>query len=130
VKLLTITNADPRFYPLLGPFLASRDVVAYLGGHMWDDDGKAWTVAIGAGGVEGFIATIRGRGGVIKVQSCYATPAATEVTEALIRSVIKVTAPSPLTAVVRDEHAGRWLAEGFTVVQEKGRFFHLARKGA
>lgn len=129
MKLLTITNQDPRFYPLLGPFLASRDVVSYLGGHMWDDDGKAWTVAIGASGVGGFIGAIRGRGGVIKAQSCYAVPGHEAVIPALIRAVIDASSPSPLTAVVRGDHAGPWLAEGFTSVQDKGRFAHLVRKG-
>lgn len=129
MKLLAITNQDPLFYPLLGPFLASRDVVSYLGGHMWDDDGKAWTVAIGAGGVQGFIAAVRGRGGSVKVQSCYVVPGREDITADLIRAVAKGAAPSPLTAVVRADHAGPWLAEGFTSVQDTGRFAHLIRKG-
>jgi hypothetical protein len=129
VKLLTVSNQDRRFYPLLGPFLASRDVVSYLGGHMWDDDGKTWTVAIGDGGVEGFIAAVSGRGGVIKVQSCYTVPGGENIAGDLIRAVVTASAPSPLTAVVRADHAAPWLAEGFTAVQDKGRFAHLVRKG-
>ncbi|HLK77694.1 MAG TPA: hypothetical protein VKU77_29110 [Streptosporangiaceae bacterium] len=129
MKLLTLTNKDPRFYPLLGPFLASRDVVTYLGGHMWDDDAKTWTVAVGAGGVGGFIATVPGRGAV-RAQSCYAVPGSEgDVIPALIGAVIAAHAPSPLIAVVRADHAGPWLEAGFEVVADKGRFTHLARKG-
>ncbi|HEU4752519.1 MAG TPA: ParB/RepB/Spo0J family partition protein, partial [Armatimonadota bacterium] len=37
---MTLTNQDPEFYPLLGPYLSRREIVAELGGSVWDDDGK------------------------------------------------------------------------------------------
>jgi hypothetical protein len=128
VKLVTLTSQDPRFYPLMGPFLASRDVVAYLGGHMWDDEAKTWTVAISSEGIRGFIAAMASKG-VIKAQSCYVVAGEEDLTRDLIRAVVTAHAPSPLTAVVRADHAAPWLAEGFVPVQDKGRFIHLARRG-
>jgi phage terminase large subunit-like protein len=128
MKLVTLTSQDPRFYPLMGPFLANRDVVGYLGGHMWDDEAKTWTIAISGEGVRGFIATITA-GRAVKAQSCYVADGEDSLTGDLIRAVIAAHAPSALTAVVRADHTGPWLAEGFVPVQDKGRFIHLARRG-
>jgi hypothetical protein len=129
VKLLTITSADPRFYPLLGRFLANRDVVAYLGGHLWDDPAKTWTIAISGEGVRGFIATSPSRGAV-RAQSCYVLDGEDTLTGELIRAVIQAHAPSPVTAIVRADHAGPWHEEGFVTIADRGRFLHLARKGS
>lgn len=57
-----LTNADPDFYPLMGPYLSRRSIVDAIGGPVWDDDGKTWAVAIVDGKVAGFCGlTVTGR---------------------------------------------------------------------
>lgn len=53
-NLLRLTNKDPKFYKLLGPFLSRREVVKDLGYPVWDDDGKHWIVALRGKVVVGF----------------------------------------------------------------------------
>jgi len=49
-----LTNTDPEFYPLLGPFLAQRTVIAELGAPPYDDPGKVWFIALDGEQVMGF----------------------------------------------------------------------------
>lgn len=60
-----MANDDPRFYPLIGPFLSRREIVAELGFPVWDEEGKTWFVAIENGSAIGFCAVRRdGKGAV------------------------------------------------------------------
>ncbi|MFJ2024929.1 DUF3440 domain-containing protein [Streptomyces sp. NPDC087897] len=69
-----MTNTDPDFSPVVGPYLANRTVAKSLGGPIWDDPGKTWIVRLDASGdLAGFVA-VTGRG---KVESLYTAPAAT-----------------------------------------------------
>lgn len=52
--ILILTNEDPRFYALLGPYLARREIVAELGFPVYDDPGKVWFVALDGEAVAGF----------------------------------------------------------------------------
>ncbi len=54
VRVVTLTNADPEFYPLLGPFFAQRSVIAELGAPPYDDPGKLWFIALEDDQVVGF----------------------------------------------------------------------------
>jgi ribosomal protein S18 acetylase RimI-like enzyme len=54
LRLSVLTNADPRFYPTLGPYLARRDIVQALGGPLYDDPGKLWFVLEDDGRLAGF----------------------------------------------------------------------------
>lgn len=51
-----MTNDDPRFYMLLGPLIARREVVEELGSPVWDDDDKTWLIAHNDEGTLGFVA--------------------------------------------------------------------------
>lgn len=53
-----ITNREPEFYSVVGPYLSRREIVAELGAPVWDDDGKVWSLAVSEDArVLGFIAT-------------------------------------------------------------------------
>ena len=54
--IVRMANTGPGFYPLLGPYLASRQVAADLGEQPWDDPGKTWWVMAPGGAVAGFAA--------------------------------------------------------------------------
>ena len=56
VKITRMTNRDPGFYELVGPFLSRREIVAEIGAPIWDDDGKDWFVARRGKKVLGFAA--------------------------------------------------------------------------
>lgn len=58
VKIRRLNNQDAEFYPLLGPFLARREVVDAVGGPLWDDDEKQWFVAMEGRQVAGFGAVL------------------------------------------------------------------------
>lgn len=57
--VVELNNRDPRFYELLGPWLSRREIVAELGGAVWDDDDKEWIVAYDDGPV-GMVAYRKG----------------------------------------------------------------------
>lgn len=117
-----LTRDDPEFYPVMGPFLASRDVVRHVGGSIWDDPGKAWHVAVDGRDVAGFIATRTARGLVV-AESCYAVDGA--VMSDLIAAAIGAAAPSPLVTTVLRENSGVYLAAGFAQAGETTRFLKL-----
>jgi hypothetical protein len=58
VKIKSMTNKDADFYPTMGPFLSRRDIVASVGGPVWDEDDKAWFVAFQDQDLVGFGAVI------------------------------------------------------------------------
>jgi hypothetical protein len=125
-KFAALTNTDPDFYPVMGPFLSRREVVAAVGGPIWDEDGKTWIVARTRGGVDGFCAfTARGR--AWWVESLYTVTgdqalAARRVSEAVARF-----GPGrpQLQATVRQPHVPAYTAAGFTVVSQSANFTKL-----
>ncbi len=58
MELHLITNEDPNFYTLMGPYLSKREIVNTLGGPVWDDAGKVWCVATEQDRVCGFGAVV------------------------------------------------------------------------
>lgn len=121
-----IDKTDPEFYPLMGPFLASRDVVHQVGGPIWDDDGKTWLVARRDGAVTGFIALTK-RGARTVVESGYTVAGSPALMGRLVKAAVRHAGSTPLTATVRHEHTGAYTAAGFTVVEEKVNFVRLER---
>lgn len=54
MKIIKITNQDKEFYPLLGPYLANRDIEKAIGYQLYDDPGKVWVIAKNGRNVIGF----------------------------------------------------------------------------
>lgn len=52
-----IQHGDQRLWPLLGPFMCSREVHKELGGPIYSNDGVTWFLAVERGDVVGFCAT-------------------------------------------------------------------------
>lgn len=137
LQLITLTNTDKRFYPVIGPFLGRREVHRAVGGVIYDDDGKTWIVARSGHKVAGFIA-YRGQHGMITAESCYIArrdrdgdedPA---VREALLDALIQATAPSPITTMVPKAVAGIYTERRFTELPQKSttNFVRLVRSPA
>lgn len=132
-ELLTLTNADPRFYKLVGPFLGRREVHRAVGSPLWDDDGKTWLVLTSGKRVQGFL-SIRPQRGVVAVESCFITRRHDGHEDITVRSellaeLIKVTAPSPLTATVPKAAAAVYAEAGFAELPQKStkNFVHMVR---
>lgn len=131
--ITALTSDDPDFYPLIGPFLANRDVFRAVGDKIWDDPGKTWLVARGPHGtVTGFIGVRTARGGLTQFESCYTVEADSALARRLVQDALDRISPSPAAAVVlRGPMLEAYLAAGFTEVGEGTvRFAKIAHRGA
>lgn len=127
-EVIALTNADERFYPLLGPFLARREVVREVGAPLWDEDGKAW-VAITQGGKVAAFGAIANGNGHARFTSDYVLPAhrGGGLHRRLIRERLKATEGTPAVAVCSQAGLAAYLAEGFKPVRERGRYTEVRR---
>jgi len=129
-EIVTLTNQDPRFYPLLGPFLGRKEVHREIGAPPWDEDGKAWIVITEDGQVAAFGAVVNGKGHV-RFTSDYVLPAhrSKGLHGRLIRERLKATEGTPAIAVCSPAGLPAYLAEGFEPVRERGRYTEVRRAG-
>ncbi|MCB9441191.1 MAG: hypothetical protein H6523_13195 [Mycolicibacterium sp.] len=123
-ELITLTNADPRFYELVGPFIGRRDVHRAVGSAVYDDADKTWLVVLIGGEVAGFL-SYRGQRGSIAAESCYIARRNADGSEdpgvrmALLQKLIDITAPSPIQAMVPKAVVETYLDLGFTELPAK-----------
>lgn len=131
MKVIGMTNADPRFYPLLGPFLARREVAREVGAPLWDDDGKAWVVITGDDGAVAGFGAIVSRKGHARFTSDYVLPGCRGrgLHRRLVRERLKATEGTPAIAVCTGDGLRAYLAEGFAPARERGRFTEVRRAG-
>lgn len=109
-----ITNADPDFYRLLGPYLSRREIVAELGYPVWDEDGKTWLVDVTRGRVRGFVAYRTAEGKAI-LTSDYVLPdyRLRGVYRSLFAERMRLLDGVALTATVTKSAAAIYCAHGF-----------------
>lgn len=121
-----ITNRDPDFYPLIGPFLARRTVVKELGGHVWDDDDKTWWVALRDRAVVGFAAA-RDDGRRVTFQSAYVLPGNRRqgVYRELFLARMREYSGRPVRAVCTASSLPTFLGHGFTPIRDRGRYVEV-----
>jgi L-amino acid N-acyltransferase YncA len=120
-----LTNQSPDFYLLVGPLLSRREVVAELGGPVWDDDEKIWQVAVSESGeVLGMVAA---RGG--EICSYYVTPGSRglSVGYALLNRMMTRHVGTSCRATATDASLPLFQQAGFKETGTRGRF-HLMRK--
>lgn len=110
-----ITNTDPGFYPLLGPFLARREVVKTVGGPLWDDDTKTWFVALSL------------RGG-LRLESLYTVDQDPALTRRLITIAVRDHKHQRIQAVVRHRLADAHYRAGFVTTSTTLEFTRLVRE--
>lgn len=123
---LRITNTHPHFYQLLGPFLARRDVVAAVGGPVWDDEGKVWSVALDAAGVVAGFIGVTVKGEVATVCSGYVPAAradAAEVWAAILADALDgITGRAAVARATVGDELGAFRKAGFKKARDTGRF--------
>jgi hypothetical protein len=118
-----VTNADAAFYPLIGPFLARREIERETGARIWDDDGKTWFAAERDGAAAGFCAATAG---AVRVTFCsdYMLPAwrGTGAYGLLFAARMAWLGARPARASCTAASLPAYLAAGFTVAGERGRY--------
>jgi L-amino acid N-acyltransferase YncA len=120
-----VTNADPRFYEWLGPWLSRREIVDELGGPVWDDDDKQWYIARTETETLGMVAYRRGM-----VSSLYVGPGhrgqlagTTMVLRLTLRHGSK-----ELKATATDASKHLFAECGFKETGTRGRYYTMVRK--
>lgn len=117
-----LTNDDPEFYPIVGPLLSRREVVAALGSPVWDEPGKVWWVAVSGGEAIGMIA-LSGK----LICSFYVPPRTRglAIGYALLRQLMAEAPSEPLRAVATADSLDLFAALGFVQAGTKGRYINL-----
>jgi len=125
-----MTNQSRGFYSLMGPYLSRREIVADVGGPIWDDDGKVWYVGMAHGMVLGFAAAAD-RGSWVQLQSAYTLPAWRRhgVYRRLLDARLEDYAGRAIRATCTTASLPALLARGFTVTSTRGAFTRVARDG-
>lgn len=130
IELIELTNTDRRFYPLMGPFLANRDVHKTVGGQIWDDDTKTWLVLRDKKRrVLGFVA-VAVHGNRTTVESLYTRPGLNRVASELVGAAVARYGNRDLHAIVRHQNAAAYLDAGFTKTGTTKEFTKLTRTAA
>jgi hypothetical protein len=126
--LITFTNSDPRFYGLMGPFLARRDIARELGGRPWDDMGKQWWAVTESGRVTGFAAAVAGPD-VVRLCSAYVVPSrrGRGFHSILVAARLGSFPGAALEAVCTPGGLRAYQSAGFTEISVKGRFTVVRR---
>lgn len=124
-----LSNTDPAFYPLLGPFLARREVVKEIGGPVWDEDDKTWFVALVHGEVAGFCAALDD-GKRVAFGSDYVVPKYRDkgVYRALFEARWGQYADRPARGVCRATVRDMYAQYGFAAVRDRGSFTEMTRE--
>lgn len=129
IEIVRLTRDDPQFYPLLGPFLGSRQVAKELSIPAWDDPGKAWYVALMDGQVCGFVAAVA-QSRSVSFCSDYVVPEYREtgVYSALSTARMQDHFDTPLiTATVAPAALEVYSRHGFVETGKRGRFTAVRR---
>jgi GNAT superfamily N-acetyltransferase len=125
VTVRVLTNRAQGFYALMGPFLARREIVADLGGHLWDDDDKTWFIATSADRktVYGFCAARPAARGRTAYLSAYVLPDYRR--QGVYRQLWDARRerfPGPAQATCTAASLPLYLAAGWTVSGQRGAY--------
>lgn len=124
-------NTDPRFYPMMGPFLSRRAIVRELGSPLWDDEDKTWIISIEDDTVTAFCGIIVNKT-CAQIVSFYVIPAyrGRGVGTALLQEALDyVRASGGIMLKATATPHGRTLFEaaGFCVRGAAGRYSKMER---
>ncbi|MEU0237757.1 hypothetical protein ABZ234_08700 [Nocardiopsis sp. NPDC006198] len=129
LTITRLTNADREFYPVMGPFLANRDVVKFVGDKIWDDPGKTWFVAREGSDVVGFVAVTELKKRTLAESLYLADADRTDAAAALVAQAVREFGHDRhLEVTVKRENAPAYTGNGFAEIGPVGKhFLKLAR---
>lgn len=123
IRLLKMTDSDPRFWPLLGPMFASEKVFrARHNTAMFTDPFTVWYVAVDDSGVVQGWASVRQKSHLFVVPVSFAFGNA-----ALLQQLAAACAAdfSPLQSVVHHSDVPAFAAAGFQEVKARGNYRYM-----
>lgn len=125
LRVRLMTNRQGGFYEALGPFLSRRDIVKELGGPVWDDDGKTWSVAISGGKAIACVGVMSDG----KVQSLYVIPERRRegIATRLLEKALATSASPAFTATATAASVPVFEGHGFTKIGERGCYTLMER---
>lgn len=125
-ELVEMTNADPGFYDLVGPWLSKREVIAELGAPVWDDPDRHWIIA--KNDADGLIGMVAERKGM--VCSLYVVPGARGqvVGTTMVLRIILRHGSAPLRAMATSASRGLFESCGFQKVKSHGKYHVMVRQ--
>jgi GNAT superfamily N-acetyltransferase len=122
-SIRVMTNRTRGFYTLIGPYLARRDIVAEMGGHLWDDDDKTWFVAVAGRAVLGFCAARPAAGGKTTYLSAFVLPEhRRQGVYRALWAARREQFPGAAQATCTAASLPLYLAQGWAVAGEKGSY--------
>lgn len=130
-KITILTNKDPEFYNLLGPFLANKEVSKeiaggsyYTDGIIWDDDGKQWFVIIDKGKVVAFGTLVKQSKYMIFAED-YVRPEYRNngLHQELIKERLALCKDISAKVVANTASSKNYKECGFKVKRQRGKFF-------
>lgn len=124
LRIRLMTNRQGGFYELLGPILSRREVVKELGGPIWDDDGKTWSIAISQSKIVGCVGVLAG-----KVQSLYVVPDRRRegIATRLLEKALATASAEKFTTTATPLSVPAFAAQGFVAVGERGCYTLMER---
>lgn len=130
IKILRMSNTDDAFYSTMGPFLSRRKIVSELGFPVWDEDDKAWYVAISSEEVIGFACSTK-RADATVFHSDYVLPGwrGVGVYKRLIADRLSDVQQWPVRAVATPASAPILEKYGFAVVRMRGKYSEMVNAG-
>lgn len=130
--IIEITNKDSRFYKLLGPFLAKREIIKALGEPIYDDDDKHWFVALNANKeVMGFAAA-RATSTCIQFSDSYTLPAYRKqgVFAALVDVRLEKYSGQTMRTIANENSVKFFSKKGFVIQRETVNYYFMEKAGS
>lgn len=124
MKILRMTNQDKNFYTLLGPFLARREIEKEIGYPIFDDDSKAWLVALKDKEVVGFCYIAEKKKQYYQIESYYVIKGHRHkgVFRSLFNSATEGIKGAVILTTKNDYVRELLIEEGFAEIRKRGSF--------
>lgn len=130
MEIIELTNKDPKFYLLVGKYLANRTVAKELGMPAWDDDDKVWVIALENNKCVGFSAfVIKKKKAILK--SSWIVPEYRNrwIYSCLFGYRIKLLSDkvSEIESIATEMSKNTHFRYGFELIGMKGKYYHFRK---
>jgi len=129
ICIIQISNTNPDFYSVIGPYLSRREIVKELGYTIGDENDKTWFVSLDKDRVLGWVVAIPSKKVVI-FYSDYVLPEYREngIYSQLYNERNKKYKDVYTQTTVTASSMSRYLKDGFIEVRKRGEYTVVERK--